>query len=259
MPELPDVEGWRRFFDRHARGKRIKGVSGESEIVRNSSPQGLGRALKDRRFEKPRRHGKWLICPTDEPVLLIHFGMTGELVWSEEEPESHQHDRLTIGLDAAELRYRSMRKLGGVWLTGSPDGIADVVGPQGPDAYEVSEKGFTGLIEGRRGSIKAALMDQKVIAGLGNLTVDESLWHARIAPRRQVSSLDEKERRRLYAKTQKVLRDSIPEGRVPPKRTWLTRARDERESRCPRCDTKLESAQVSGRTSYWCPSCQPGR
>lgn len=257
MPELPDVEGWRRFFNRHARGKIIGRVGGESEIVRNSSPQGLGRALKDRRFETSRRHGKWLICPTDEPAVIIHFGMTGELVWSKGEPKPHEHDRLTIELDGGELRYRSMRKLGGIWIARSDDEIDDVIGPQGPDAYKLSENDFLDLIENRRGSIKASLMDQKVIAGLGNLTVDESLWHARISPRRGTSSLDDKERRHLHTKIQKVLRDSIPEGRVPAKRTWLTRARDESESRCPRCDTKLKSAKVSGRTTYWCPSCQP--
>lgn len=257
MPELPDVEGWRRFFNSHARGKRIGRVGGESEIVRNSSPQGLGRALKNRRFDTPERHGKWLICPTDEPVLLIHFGMTGELVWSEDDPEPHEHDRLIIELDGAELRYRSMRKLGGIWLARSDDGIADVIGPQGPDAYELSVNDFLDLIEGRRGSIKATLMDQRVIAGLGNLTVDESLWHARISPRRATSSLDDKERHRLHTKIQKILRDSIPEGRVPAKRTWLTHARDEEEPGCPRCDAKLKSAKVSGRTTYWCPRCQP--
>jgi formamidopyrimidine-DNA glycosylase len=256
MPELPDVEGFRRHFTRHAAGKKVLAVHADRSIFRNTNPQGLGKALRGRRFDDPHRHGKWLICPTDGPLLLLHFGMTGRLVWSGEEADRHRHDRLCLELDDGELRYRNLRKLGGVWLAPDAGAIEEATGSLGPDAYEISEKDFLGSLARRRGAIKALLMNQRFVAGLGNLTVDEALWQARIAPGRGAGSLNETEGDFLYRKIRKVLRDSMAVGLVPSKRTWLTGARGVREPKCPRCGSRLHRGRVAGRTTYWCGSCQ---
>ena len=256
MPELPDVEGYRRFFERYALGKAIKGVSVDTGILRNSTPQGLGKSLHGRHFGRPVRHGKWLRCPTDRPVLLLHFGMTGELVWSGDEPQRHEHDRLFIELTDGELRYRNMRKLGGVWIARHEREADDIIGPIGPDAYDVSKGEFLESLDKRRGSIKATLMNQRFVAGLGNLTVDEVLWQARIAPRRSVASLGDRDREVVHAKVRKVLEESIRVGRVPARKNWITGARSGDEPSCPRCSRGLNRTRVGGRTSYWCASCQ---
>lgn len=96
MPELPDVEGFRRFLARHAEGRRIARVDvPDPPIVRNRSPSGLGRALRGSSFASPCRHGKWLIAPLEnERELLLHFGMTGLLSWAREDSERHPHDRV---------------------------------------------------------------------------------------------------------------------------------------------------------------------
>jgi formamidopyrimidine-DNA glycosylase len=251
VPELPDVEGFRRTFALRAEGKRVVGVRAvDRGMLRNSSPAGLGRALSGRRFGSARRHGKLLVCPTDGPALLLHFGMTGTFVWS---GDDHRHDRLVLELDGGDLHYRNMRRLGGIWLAKSDREIAQIEGGLGPDWLDVSRAELDALLAQRRGSIKATLMDQRFAAGLGNLTADESLWHARIDPRRAVSSLDERERDVLYRKIQKVLRDSLPYGRVPRKRTWLTGARDRRDATCPRCGTRLQRLKIGGRTTVFCP------
>jgi formamidopyrimidine-DNA glycosylase len=96
-------------------------------------------------------------------------------------------------------------------------------------------------------------MNQAVAAGLGNLTTDEALWQARVDPRRSASSLEPSERRVLHQKIQKVLRDSVPYGLVPAKRTWLTGARDRRNGTCPRCGARLARETVAGRTTVFCP------
>src|SRR6266571_3062640 len=97
MPELPDVESYRRFFSRHAAGRIVEQVVvPDPAIVRNATPSEVDRALRGRRFEDPERIGKWLIGWTDGPALLLHFGMTGFLVWSGEEPEGHRHDRVIL-------------------------------------------------------------------------------------------------------------------------------------------------------------------
>jgi formamidopyrimidine-DNA glycosylase len=252
MPELPDVEGFRRFFDDHGGGKRVKAVSGiDRSMLRNSSPQAIGRALKGRRLAHPRRHGKLLICPAGDSRLVLHFGMTGTLVWCTAEPR-HRHDRLVLELADGELRYRNMRKFGGIWLLAEA-GVAELLGKLGPDWLEVSHEQFDELLAGRRRAIKAALMDQSIAAGLGNLTADEALWQARIDPRRPAGSLDRSERRALHAKIEKVLHDSIAYGLVPSKRTWLTGARADRGGRCPRCGEELQRVRIAGRTTVFCP------
>jgi formamidopyrimidine-DNA glycosylase len=254
MPELPDVEGFRRTFDERAKGKRLRAVRGiDSSMLRNTSPQGLARALTGKRFETPERQGKLLICPANGVALLLHFGMTGTFVWCANGPR-HPHDRLTLVFDDGELRYRNMRKFGGIWLAPDQRELEQIRGRLGPDWQSVSRKQFDGLLDRRRASIKAVLMNQAVAAGLGNLTADEALWQARIDPRRAASSLDASERRVLYQKIQKVLRDSVPYGLVPSKPTWLTGARGRRDGICPRCGHRLERQTVAGRTTVFCPN-----
>ena len=251
MPELPDVEGFRRTFRRHATGKTVRRVHDvDRTMLRGTTAQALARRLGGRRFQRPERHGKLLLCGTDGPTLLLHFGMTGSLVW---DGEPHRHDRLVLDLGDGALRYRNMRKLGGVWLAADEDELERIVGRLGPDWLDVTREHFEELLARRRGSIKAALMNQKLAAGLGNLTADEALWRARIDPRRRVGSLDPDERARLYRAIRRVLRDSLPYGRVPSKRTWLTGARDDEGAACPRCGAPLERVKVRGRTSVLCP------
>lgn len=252
MPELPDVEGFRRHWDRYAAGRRVERVEDvDASMLRETSPQALGRALGGRRLGRSRRHGKWLVCPAGGPALLLHFGMTGLLVSSEEEPERHAHDRFVLVLDRGELRYRNMRKLGAVRLAASEEEARAFLARLGPDWLDVSRERLDDLLSGRRGSLKAALMDQELAAGLGNLTADEALWQARLDPRRRVSSLSDGERSDLYRKIRKVLRDSIPHGLVPSKRTWLTGSRE--AGICPRCGAELSRTKVGGRTTVFCP------
>ena len=259
MPELPDVEGFRRYLRRHAEGRRIERVRADPDIVRNTSPRGLGRALTGGRVGAPRRHGKWLACPVGDSTLLLHFGMTGSLVWSGEEPERHRHDRMTLSLEGGELRYRDMRKLGGVWLARPGQELEEVTGPLGPDALGLDRADLVKLLSGKRGGVKAALMDQRTVAGLGNLLVDEILWRAEVHPSRSIPDLGEDDLARIAEATEEVLRVSIERGGVPPDGSWLMGRRDRRDATCPRCGSDLERAKVAGRTSVFCPECQDAR
>ncbi len=184
MPELPDVEGFRRYLSRHAQGRLITGVEApDRQLVRNTTPAALSRALEGGRFRTPGRHGKWLIAPVGEVELLLHFGMTGLLAWSPTSEERHQHDRVIFVCEGGELRYRNMRRFGGVWIARSERQRAAVTGPLGPDAAALEAETFMELLRRRRGGIKAALMDQRLIAGIGNLLSDEILWRPGSAPR----------------------------------------------------------------------------
>lgn len=105
MPELPDVEGYRRYFARFAARKTVRAVEVPApDILRNTTPQALGRALRNRRFRSPVRHGKWLFAPTGGSVVLMHFGMTGRLAWN---PDAHPHDRLLFHFAQGTLAYQA--------------------------------------------------------------------------------------------------------------------------------------------------------
>jgi formamidopyrimidine-DNA glycosylase len=261
VPELPDVEGFRRYLARHAEGQRIVRVQvPDTVIVRNRSPQAFGRALRGARFVTPSRHGKWLIAPIVRDraedggaEVLLHFGMTGLLTWSDGASDRHRHDRVIFVCERGELRYNNMRRFGGVWIARDGHERDEVTGPLGPDAARISLDEFERLITGRRGAVKAALMDQRLLAGVGNLLSDEIMWRAGVHPETPVKSLTSPRRRRLYEALHAAVVESIRYGRVPHGPRWLTRVRDERDARCPRCGTPLRRATVAGRTAVWCP------
>jgi formamidopyrimidine-DNA glycosylase len=254
MPELSDVEGFRRYLARYATGKPIDRVEVlDPAIARNRTPAALSRALDGNEFGDPRRHGKWLLVDAGAATCLMHFGMTGLLHWSAARAAPHPHDRILFHLRGGTLSYRDMRRFGGVWLARTEDEVAAVTGPLGPDALSVSLPVFDELLEGRRGALKPALMDQTLVAGLGNLLCDEILWQARLNPRERVSGLSVRQRHRLYATMRAVLREANRHARVPPLEGWLTGVRDERDARCPRCGRRLLRATIGGRTTRWCP------
>jgi formamidopyrimidine-DNA glycosylase len=257
VPELPDVEHFRRFLARHAAGRRIERVvTTDPAILRGISPEALDRALRGQRFEEPERHGKWLLAWTTGPAVLMHFGMTGDLGWGRDAGGRHRHDRVVFVTDGGELRYRNMRKFGGLWLAHDRDEAASTMGGLGPDALTLDRRGFRKLLARRRGRIKAALMDQRLLAGVGNLVADEALWRARIHPARRIEDLSSQDRDRLYSGVHRVLHDWVERfGDLPP--GWLIHVRGRPDARCPRCGTPLGRTVVGGRTTYFCPRCQP--
>ena len=225
--------------------------------MRNSTPAALGTALAGRRLGRPRRHGKWMLAPAGGPALALHFGMTGFLRFRADDPPLHRHDRLVLELDHGELRYRNMRMMGGVWLLRPGEGLEDAAGPLGPDAAALSREELGAILDASRAQLKALLMNQRRIAGIGNELSDELLWHARLHPRRQAASLRANEWARLHRALVEVIATSNRHGRIPTGNGWLKSQRGRREPRCPRCGAQVRRATVAGRTAYWCPRCQP--
>lgn len=255
MPELPDVEYFRRFLADRAAGALIERVvTTDPAILRNATDGALDAAVRGHRLEEPERHGKWLLAWTTGPAVLVHFGMTGRLLWAPGPAGRHRHDRVIFQTDRGELRYRNMRKLGGVWLAHDRDEARRLLAPLGPDALHASARTFRAALGRRRGQVKAALMNQSVVAGVGNLAADEALWQARIHPLRRLEDLTEEERRRLERSVRRVLRTWVDRFHdLPP--GWLLSVRGP-GARCPRCGTELRRTVAGGRTTFFCPSCQ---
>ncbi|WP_027944871.1 Fpg/Nei family DNA glycosylase [Amycolatopsis taiwanensis] len=257
MPELPDVESFRRVFASHAVGPPVRRVDVlDTGVLRDVTADRLSEALVGRRFTEPRRRGKLLLAPAGPLAVVLHFGMTGSLHWAGPGQDVHRHDRVVFAFPDGELRYRDMRKLQGLRLVEGTRGVDEVLTGVGPDATEMSRDRLGELLGGRR-QVKATLTDQSVIAGIGNLLADEILWRARINPRTSGVHLGRDDLVRLDAAMSSVLRQSIEAGRVPTDKSWLTGRRDEPSGSCPRCGTTLVHERAGGRATTWCPRCQP--
>lgn len=262
MPELPDVEGWKRYVNRFAAGRSVERVEvTDPNVVRNTTAQGLGQAINGRTIENAERAGKYLLVrtgePTHDPTVVLHFGMTGELVWRTDPDPPHDHDRVLFHLDGGRLDYRTQRKLGGVWLAGSGTDVGEITGELGPDAADLTRDQLVDLLEGRRGQLKSALMDQDLMAGVGNELSDEILWQACLHPHTSVGDLDEDELDALHEALESVLSESVRHGRIPRADGWLESVRDDDEPDCPRCGAPIDRIDAAGRTSYVCPEEQP--
>jgi formamidopyrimidine-DNA glycosylase len=258
MPELPDVEGFRRHYARYAQGKRLHRVRVlDTVLLRNATPQTAARRLNGKQLGHARRWGKWLLVPVGDSTVLLHFGMTGLFTWSSSpDAPPHRHDRLLFETADGVLSYRNMRRFGGVWLARNEEEIEKVTGPLGPDAMDVDAGQLAEMLGGRRGGIKAALMDQRLIAGIGNLLSDEVLWRSCVHPLRRANELSEREVRTLDRELRQTIAACNRRGRIPGDPGWLTGVRGIRGAECPRCGTHLERGTVAGRTACWCPRCQ---
>lgn len=259
MPELPDVEGFRKVLESCAQGRIIRRVDvRDTGVLHGVSTRRLRDALEGRRFTKPERQGKWLLAHTGGPTVMLHFGMTGQLVCGHPDDAVEAHDRVlfTVGGER-QLRYRDQRKLQGLWLADDASEVERLLDRQGPDAMAVGRAEFETALSSHRGKVKTVLTDQSVLAGLGNLLADEVLWRARLRPTGRASDLTETDRRRLYTQMRRTLRSAVTAGRVPPRDSWLTGHRDDPDPTCPRCGGHLRRSRIAGRTTVWCPQCQP--
>jgi formamidopyrimidine-DNA glycosylase len=258
MPELPDVEGFRRTVARFAAGCRVEGVHVPSpEVLRNATPQSFGRMLKGRRLGEPRRHGTWLVLPAEGRLVLLDFGATGGLAWRKHPERDHDGDRVIVELEVGELHYHAQPRRGGVWWLEGHDGIEPVTGPLGPDASDVTRRVFVARLVHHRSAVKSVLLDQSVVAGLGDELADEMLWRAGIAPRTRASAVPRLALARLHRAMGAVLSEAVRHGRVPRERHWLRSRRVGATPTCPSCGARLRREVIGGHPTVSCPRCQP--
>ena len=249
MPELPEAERARQQIER-ALGREIVAVDDrDTYVCRPHAPGEIAAGLVGRELTAAHRRGKFLWAETgDGPELGLHLGMAGRIA-VDEPPAPRGWDRFTLEFaDGGRLALRDKRRLGRAVL--APD-FSHV----GPDAAEVGREAFRRLIGRGTAPLKARLLDQRAIAGVGNLLADETLWRARLSPRRAAGELTEDELDGLRRSLRAATRDAIRNGGVHTGQFMPHRGRGEH---CPRCRTPLERDTIGGRTTFWCPACQPG-
>lgn len=256
MPELPEVETYTRYFARHALHQPIRGVHVLDErILGDIRSETFARRLKGQQFTTVRRHGKHLFAHAGKSWLHLHFGMTGDLAYYRDAAETPRFARVVFDLgDRAHLAFDDMRLFGNVALVDDADAYIAAAG-LGPDPLDPKFRApqFIRLLESRRGAIKSLLMSQEIIAGLGNLYVDEILYQAGIHPRRTVDRLKKEEEQALYTAMRRILRDAIARharGAELPGRSLIHHR--EAGERCPMCKGTIQRAVVFGRTTYFC-------
>ena len=261
MPELPEVETARRLIADEALHRRIVDVDDSDTFVcRPHSPGELRAVLTGRMLTAARRRGKAMWCETSEngPDLGIHLGMGGRIVvtsqdgqvaWGGEpfrrdaQPPKAEWDRFTLSFtDGGSLVLFDKRRLGRVRL--NPD-----IDELGPDAAEVTPAEFRDLITRGSMAVKARLLDQSRIAGVGNLLADEILWQARVSPAARTNSLRRQDADRLYRALESALRSAIAKGGV---HTGDVIAARHPGGTCPRCGAEMRHGTVGGRSTWWC-------
>jgi formamidopyrimidine-DNA glycosylase len=245
MPELPEAEGAREALERHALGRVVADADdSDSYVCRPWPPGGLREALVGHRVTRVDRVGKQLLVETDGPVLGLHLGMSGSLRF--DDPEQRFKRFALAFTDGGTMVLRDPRRLGRVTLDPAR-------GRLGPDALEVPLERFRDLVGRSRAPVKARLLNQQALAGVGNLLADEALWRAGIDPRRRGVDLDPDELARLRRAVRAAIRGALKAGGTG--RSPFARARA--LGVCPRHGSELATTRIGGRTTRWCPLDQP--
>ncbi|MDE1171924.1 MAG: hypothetical protein PW734_12090 [Verrucomicrobium sp.] len=268
MPELGEVEYYRRRWDAGLGGKILKvEAHPKARPLKGVDVPALTRALEGARLASSSRHGKQLFFYFQpRAVLGLHMGMTGHLSVREPGYEAKRHDHLVLRQKERTLVFEDFRMFGRVRFSQGKEKAAwekDL-------PPEILDPAFTlpylaAALKGRRGPLKALLLDQAIFPGIGNWMADEVLWLARIAPRQAAGSLPPQAVRALHDALRKVCRVSLRDipkghgngedwGELP--QGWLFAVRWKKGGDCPRCGKPLKHAAIGGRTACWCPHCQ---
>jgi formamidopyrimidine-DNA glycosylase len=275
MPELPEVETVARGLQKEVAGRRILSITiGKSDFIDNAAD--VERELPGRIIREVRRYGKFLLLrltaaekaeqQDDESALLVHLGMTG-MLWPRpvSEPQlKHTHVVMLLD-DGRELRFIDARRFGRIAYL-AKEVLQKELLRFGADPLEVGLEGFRQRMD-RRARVKALLLDQRVLRGVGNIYADESLWKAKIHPAHLGARLTAAQVKELYRALQDILKkaivlrgssisDFLDADGQPGEYQRHHRVYGREGKSCARCKTPIRRVIVAGRSSYFCPKCQ---
>ncbi len=255
MPELPEVETVVRTVAPYLTGRRIVSARFTSRFVTPGNRSSLAARLAGRAVQRVHRRGKFIVLTLDQGALTIHLGMTGKLLVSGD-PGKHTHAIFT--LDHGVLLYDDPRQFGRIALAPEP--------PLGPEPLEISLEDFRARLR-RKARIKALLLNQKFLAGLGNIYADESLFAAGIHPLASAAKLSAARAARLHQAIREILSEAIALGGssisdyvdAQGQRGWFQvrhRAYGREGQPCVSCGTPIRKILVAQRGTHFCPKCQ---
>ena len=269
MPELPEIETIVRGVGPFLTGRRVAAVDVRERRLRTLVATGFAAALGGRRVERVGRHGKYLLATLDDGrVWLTHLGMSGQLTVGPSAPPPRAHDHIVVTLeDGGTLTYNDPRRFGRMAVLDA-DAATRETGP-GVDALspDLTAALLFASTRKRRTAVKSLLMDQRCIAGLGNIYVNEILFRAGVRPRRRAAGLTRAESERIVDATRLVLADAIRRGgsSISDYRDGFGQlgcfqlhhqVYDRAGEPCRRCGTPVRGCVVVGRSTFYCAVCQ---
>jgi len=271
LPELPEVETVRRAIAPALEGRTLAEVEiHDARLTRPLDPDEVAAELRGERVRDVDRRGKYLVIRFDSGrALLVHLRMTGSLRDSALSDDPHRRALLTLD-DGSSVAYKDVRRFG-TWLLLEPNEVDPYLAVrlgEEPLLPAFTARGLGERLRGRRAPLKAALLDQRTLAGLGNIYVDEALWYARLNPLREAGTLDPSELRRLHRGIRKALElglarqgSTLSDYRLPDGSEGSMqrefRAYGRTGEPCDRCGTLFAKTHVGGRSTWYCPTCQP--
>ena len=275
MPELPEVETVARGLAKRLEGRKLVKVETRRGDLRWPFPKGFAKRLTGRRVDKVRRRAKYIVAELDDGnALLAHLGMSGRMLLSKGRPTLETHDHVIFETDEGwVLRFNDARRFGmmDLWPLNDLNGhkLLKGIGPE-PLGNEFNGPSLASSLKGKKTPIKAALLDQRVVAGLDNIYVSEALFRAGISPKRLAKSVQGDRAERLAAAVKAVLNDAIAAGGSSLRdyvqtdgelgyfqKQWRVYEREGRA--CWRCNCEAEDTggvkriTQSGRSTYFCP------
>jgi formamidopyrimidine-DNA glycosylase len=272
VPELPEVETIRRDLEPLVVGRRITGVEvdeGTIHLLAKAPIEALRSSLVGRTFESMGRRGKYMLLGMDDGrTLVLHLRMTGRLLWRPHDAPAELYERARLILDNGhDLRWSDLRKFG-TWSV--VDDAREITGKLGPEPIDddFTLAHFRAALAGRSAPVKAVLLDQRRMSGLGNIYVDEALYEAGVRPDTPAGSLSPAATKRLFASSRAVLERGI-ENRGASFKDYVDGQGNKgsqhmhvqvfrRDGKpCYACGTTIARSVVGGRGTHYCPTCQP--
>ncbi len=268
MPELPEVETFARELRPDLVGQRITAVEVRwPAIVATHPPDAFAALLQETRILDVGRRGKYLLFPLNSgETLIVHLRMTGRFFLAPT-PQREKHVHLLMLLDNERwLHYQDVRKFGRFYLEEDPQQVLGKLGPEPLDP-SWSSAAFWQALQKHRLPVKSALLDQRIVAGLGNIYADEALFAASIDPRRPANSLTRGDVSRLQAAIRNLLAaalrargssvsDYVPPNGVPGTFRAQHQVYRRTDEPCPHCGTPIRRLRIGGRSTHFCPHCQ---
>lgn len=258
MPELPEVNTFKKYFDATSLQQKIeKVVVHDDKIIRNRSGAAFADLLKDRVFIDSYRRGKYLFGELDnQHSVLLHFGMTGDLVYYADNAEGAKHERFTIHFTSGyRLGFDCPRKFARILYLENKDDYIEEIG-LGEDALLIKQNTFLKKMDRRKSAIKGFLLNQKLLAGIGNLYADEICFQTRVHPASRVDKLSLDQKKEIYKKMRKILKFAIKREahyKAYPK-DWFWEWR--KAGAIGPENSPVEKTTVAGRSTFFCKGYQ---
>ena len=261
MPELPEVETIVRALAPRLQGRRILSAELLAPLVLRHWPDASSEQISGQRVREVRRHGKHIVITLERGVLVIHLGMTGKLLF---DAPRGPHTRAIFFLDDAELHYEDIRMFGSIEFH---DALPERMASLGPEPFDLSAADFHARLRQSRTSVKALLLGQRVMRGLGNIYVDEAFFRAGILPKRRADRISRLRANELHAAILEVLTEAIAHrGSSVSDYVDAEGNRGGFQLRhnvygkegapCPNCGTPIRRTVVAQRGTHYCPRCQ---